>query len=188
MSATRTSAPANNYACDTLLSKQNDSTTSIAGVIGATDSRSSAPYVVNAGTDDLPVVNGLVRFSGAPYVPAGLIQGTLAVTAQASASSATISQIFPANANGTYLLDFTCSNPGQGLNMSAVGRVVKVSATIVELSGFTSNAVQTALVGGAVSSISFQRVIGAPSVVQLRNDCGSPITGTINLYKIASSN
>jgi hypothetical protein len=188
MSATRTSSVASNFACETLLSKSSDSTTGIPNVSGGTDLNKASAYVVNAGNDRFPVIQGVATFDGAPVVPAGLIQGTLAVTAQAAGTSATISQIFPADANGTYLLDFTCSSPGQGLNMSAVGRIVKSGATIDELSGFTGTAVQAALAGGAVSLIAFQRVIGSPSVIQMRNDANAPITGTINLYKIASSN
>jgi hypothetical protein len=145
-------------------------------------------YIVNSGSDNTPVVAGIVTFDAAPVVPAGLLVATQAVTAQAAGTSVTISNIFPADAAGTYLLTFTCSSPGQGLNLTGVGRVVKVGNTIIECIGFTSYAVQAALAGGAVSLIAFQNIIGAPSVVQLRNDANVPITGTLTLYKIASSN
>jgi len=187
--ATRTTAPASNYACDTLLSKSNDSTTGIPSVTNSTGLNHSSAYIVNAGSDVAPVVQGIVTFDGAPKVPAGLIQSVpLDVSGLANGTSANLLSLFPGGAtpaNGTYLLAFqNTTSPGQ--SVSAVGRIVSNSTTILELDGFNASMVSGALVGGQPSVI--QITSNGSSSIGLYNSSGAPVSGNVSLFKIGSSN
>jgi len=194
MSATRTSAPANNYACDVLLSKQNDSTTGISGAIGGTDGRSSAPYVVNAGSDALPVIQGSLSLPGgfatAPAVPAGALISTTAVTALANTTNFDLSGAFPANSSGMYSVSFVCNVPGQQWNMSGVGRIIRVAGVITSTDGFSATAVGSALLGTSPNqTVAFCEIASNSSgAIGLYNSTGVALTGVVKVYKIASSN
>jgi len=73
MASRLTNITASNYACDTALSKQNDSTTGVPNVTNSTGASSSAPYVINAGSDLAPVIYGNpVKFPGEVNFPGGI--------------------------------------------------------------------------------------------------------------------
>ena len=192
MSATRTAAPASNYACDTLLSKSNDSTTGIPSVTNSTGGNKSSAYIVNAGSDNLPVVQGLVTFNGAPYVPAGLIQSAaLTITGLSDNTDAALRPLFPANANGTYLISFQCSSPGIAFSVTAVGRIVSSGGVITELQGFTGVGTGAAAIIGSSPSQRLACVVincDGSGAIQLGNQTGGSISGVAKLFKIASSN
>lgn len=182
MSATRTSAPANNYACDTLLSKQNDSTTGIAGAVNGTDNRSSAPYVINTGTDVAPVFQG--------SVPAGALISTTAVTALANVTAQDLSGAFSAGASGMYSVSFVSTNPGQQWNVSGVGRIIKTGNVITAIDGFSGTAVGPALLGTSPNqTVAFVELSSnSAGAISLYNGSGVAQTGVVKVYKIASSN
>lgn len=182
MSATRTSAPANNYACDTLLSKQNDSTTGIAGAVNGTDSRSSAPYIINTGTDVAPVIQG--------SVPAGALIGSATVTALANVSAQDLSGVFPQTCSGMYSVSFVCTTPGQQWNVSGVGRIVRSAGAISAIDGFSGTAVASALLGTSPNqTVAFCELSSnSAGAISLYNATGVALTGAVKCYKIASSN
>jgi hypothetical protein len=184
--ATRTSSVASNFACETLLSKSSDSTTGISGVAGSTAFNKASAYVINSGDDLFPVIQGIARFNAAPLVPAGLLQSTpLTITAQANGTTVNLLSLFPAGANGTYMLAFQ-NNTNLGQSVSAVGRIVTSASAITELDGFNASMVQPALVGGDVSVV--QITSNGSSSIGLYNASGVAVTGFVALYKIASSN
>lgn len=174
----------------------------------------AAPYIANAGSDAAPVIQGAVAFQGAvtlqagadisgnvifrapvtfasaPVVPAGALVGTVTVTALANASSLSLLSGFPANASGFYSVSFVCTTPGQAWNVSGVGRLVQVASVVSSVDGFSGTAVGADLLGTSpTQTVAFCEITcNTNGSLSLYNSTGVAITGTVNIYKIASSN
>lgn len=180
------------YANDTILSKN----------------KTSGSYVFNGGSDANPVVAGAVSFQGAvnlqagadisgtvtfvsaPVVPAGSLVGTVTVTAQANASSLSLLTGFPATCSGFYSVSFVCTTPGQQWNVSGVGRLVQVASVVSTIDGFSGTAVGPTLLGTSpTQTVAFCEIASNTNgSLSLYNGTGVALTGTVNIYKLASSN
>ena len=191
-------APDGGYAQETALQKSN--------VAGA--------YIANQGSDAAPVIGGAVTFSGAvdflagadvsgavsflgpvtfasaPVVPAGALVGTVTVTTLASGSSLTLLTGFPATCSGFFSVSFVCSTPGQQWNVSGVGRLVQAAGVVSAIDGFSGTAVDATLLGTSpTQTVAFCEIAANSSgALSLYNGTGVALSGTVNIYKIASSN
>jgi hypothetical protein len=163
-----------NFATETILQKGKD----------------AQAYIVNSGSDALPVIGGQVSFSTAPAVPAGTLVGSVTITALGNTTNADLSGGFPANCSGMYSVSFVCTTPGQQWNVSGVGRIVKVAGIITAADGFSGTAVGSALLGTSPNqTVAFCEIAANSSgSIGLYNSTGVALTGTVSVYKIASSN
>jgi hypothetical protein len=135
MASRLTNITASNYACETALSKQSDSTTGISGVTNSTGAATSAPYLVNGGSDAFPIVSGFTTFPnglGETNFPNGInvpgggnltIAGTQPVTLTLN-TSVSLLPYFPPNFNYACIVTLepmdTSNNP---YLVSSVGTV-----------------------------------------------------------------
>jgi hypothetical protein len=147
-------------------------------------------YIVNSGSDAAPVISGAVSFSTAPKVPAGTLVGTVTVTALANTTNFDLSGAFPANCSGIYSVSFVCNTPGQQWNVSGVGRIVRVAGVTTAADGFSGTAVGSALLGVSPNqTVAFCEIAANSSgSLGLYNSTGVALSGTVSVYKIASSN
>jgi hypothetical protein len=177
-------------------------------------SNTAAAYVINQGSDASPVVQGSVSFQGpvslqagadisgavsfqaavsfasAPVVPAGALVGTVTVTTLANTTSLSLLTGFPATCSGFYSVSFVCSTPGQQWNVSGVGRLVQTAGVVSTVDGFSGCAVDSTLLGASpTQTVAFCEIAANSSgSLSLYNATGVALSGTVNIYKIASSN
>ena len=156
--------------------------------------KNAQAYIVNSGSDALPVIGGQVSFSTAPKVPAGTLVGSVTITALGNAVSADLIGGFPVdnlgNCSGMYSVSFVCTTPSQQWNVSGVGRLVKTANVITAADGFSGTAVGPALLGTSPNqTVAFCEISANSSgAIGLYNSTGVALTGTVSVYKIASSN
>lgn len=125
-------ATASNYACDTLLSKNNDSTLGFAGkgVVDDTSAYQATPYLVNQADDVNPVCPGTVTFPDGISVPG--ISSTLAATqlTLAVGVSQSLLPFFPANFNRACIVTlYPTVGANDPLLVSSSGSVNNTGAT-----------------------------------------------------------
>lgn len=135
MASRLTNITASNYACETALSKQNDSTTGIPNVTNSTGGASAAPYVVNAGSDAAPIVLGITSFPNGIDVPGGgniSIAGTQPVTLTLN-TPVSLLPYFPAGFNYACIVTLDPVDPSGAANnpylVSSVGTVDNTGTT-----------------------------------------------------------
>lgn len=163
-----------NFATETLLQKN----------------KSSQAYVVNAGSDAAPVISGQVSFASAPSVPAGALAGSATVTALGNTTNFDLSGAFPQTCSGMYSVSFVCTTPGQQWNVSGVGRIVRTAGVVSAIDGFSGTAVGATLLGTSPNqTVAFCEISANSSGnIGLYNSTGVALSGTVSVYKIASSN
>ena len=197
-------SPDINYAQTTNLSQSNshqsyvanagsDASPVIQGAVSVTGALNVAGAVnfqngvdVSGATDFL----GAVTFASAPVVPAGSLVGTVTVTALGSGLSLSLLTGFPATCSGFYSVSFVCTTPGQQWNVSGVGRLVQVASVVSSVDGFSGTAVGTALLGTSPNqTVAFCEIsANSNGSLSLYNGTGVALSGTVNIYKLASSN
>jgi hypothetical protein len=189
MASRLTNITASNYACETALSKQSDSTTGISGVTNSTGSRTSAPYLVNGGSDAFPIVSGLTTFPnglGETNFPDGInvpgggnltIAGAQPVTLTLN-TSVSLLPYFPPNFNYACIVTLDPVDPSGAANspymVSSVG-TVDISGGAGAVLGF-GNSVIAGVAGQA--GIGIVPTAGVTySVIQANNGANDLLAG-----------
>jgi hypothetical protein len=195
MASRLTNITASNYACETALSKQNDSTTGIPNVTNSTGAATSAPYVVNAGSDAVPIVQGEVSFPNGINVPGGgnlIVFGAQPVTLTLN-TPISILPYFPPNFNYACVVTIDPAGASAVANlpymMSSVGTVDNIGATPAVF-GF-GNSVIAGVAGqagvgitptaGVTYSVIQSNSPGTDLLVAYCGTAGAPVPATISV-------
>ena len=176
---------ASNYSCETALSKSSDSTAGFANFPPTADTSAlnSAPYIVNGGSNALPVIAGQVSLNAL-----GVTQQLLGVVTVAPATPYSIKSLFPVNFNHNCLVTVVAAG---GFTLSSVGYLNNIPATDVVQGFNTTNIVAVAGQGTAVTGVvyvSLQVTGGSDLSIVYADPGGAPSRNfTVSVTRLAGS-